>query len=129
MKTIKILFSVMLTSFLLMTASCTTTTTDNSYKMAEAGHTVLTYSALDKDANAVKRAMLMALQGRHWVITNSEYPITAHLNHRGQSAKISVSYSNGNILVETKGSTIDGKKYVPIRYIDFLMKSAYKYLR
>ena len=129
MKSIKTLLSTLALSTLALLISCTTTTTDTSYKMAEAGHTTLSYSAISKDANAVKNAMLLALQGRHWNITNSEYPITAHLNHRGQYAKISVTYSNGNILIDTKGSTIDNKKYVPIRYVDYLMKTAYKYLR
>ncbi len=129
MKIIKTIISALSLVFLVTIWGCTTTTTDNSIQMAKSGNTVLTYNAIDKSADDVKHAMLLALQGRHWTITNTNFPITAQISNRGQLAKVSITFANGSILIDTKGSNIDGEKYVPLRYVDFLMKTAYKYLK
>lgn len=109
-------------------ASCTTTTTDTGYYMAQKGQTRLTYSAAGKDSTAVKNAVLNALSARGWRAETKDFPIAASIDNRGQSAKVSITFDNGEIAIETKGSTIDGKAYVPIRYVDYLMKTVNKYL-
>ena len=119
----------MLCTSVLVCSSCTTTTTDNGYKMAESGNTKMTYYAMDKDSATVRSALLVSLQARKWQITSTEYPITAYINKGGQNAKVSITFKNGNIVIETVGSKIDDKAYVPIRYVDYLMKTVYKYLR
>ena len=103
--------------------ACSTTTSRTGYKMAEQGQTVLTYPAQLSDANAAKVAMVSALKARGWNVTSAEYPIVATIDNRGQIARLSITYTNGTFSIQTKGSTIDGTAYVPLRYVDFLMKT------
>ena len=56
-------------------------------------------------------------------------PIVAQISHGGQLAKISAAVSDGGIVFETKGSNINGSPYVPIRYVDMLMKTVRKNLK
>lgn len=109
--------------------SCSTTTTDTGYYMANKGQTQLRYSAEGKDAYAVRNAVVNALRARKWNVAAENFPIEASIVNRGQHAKVSITFENGNIVVETRGSTIDDTPYVPIRYVDFLMKTVNKNLR
>lgn len=109
--------------------ACSTTTSRTGYKMAEQGQTVLTYPAQLSDANAAKIAMVSALKARGWNVSSAEYPIVAAINRGGQSARLSITYTNGAFDIQTKGSTIDGTAYVPLRYVDYLMKTYSKIAR
>lgn len=109
--------------------SCTTTTTDTGYYMANKGQTQLRYSANGKNAEAVRGAVLSALRARKWNVATENFPIEASIVNCGQHAKVSITFESGNIVIETRGSTIDDTPYVPIRYVDFLMKTVDKYLR
>ncbi len=109
--------------------ACSTTTSRTGYKMAEQGQTVLTYPAQVSDANAAKIAMVSALKARGWNVSSAEYPIVATINNRGQIARLSITYTNGTFNIQTKGSTIDGTAYVPLRYVDYLMKTYSKIAR
>ena len=127
---IKIVVTIFVSiAFMLMCSSCSTTTTANSIKMARLGNTTMSYSALNKDAETVRIAVVSALQARKWNVSSHNYPITASIEKGGQFAKVSISYQNDNIIIDTKGSKIDNKAYVPIRYVDFLMKTVNKNLR
>ena len=114
---------------LLVCSSCTTTTTDNSIEMARLGNTKMSYSALNKDAETVRVAVVSALQARKWKVISSDYPITASIKKGGQYAKVSITFQNGNIVIDSEGSMMNETPYVPIRYIDFLMKTVNKNLR
>ncbi len=108
--------------------ACSTTTTSTSYNMAKQNQYVLRYEMGGKDAQAVKNAVISSLKARKWNVVSAEFPIKAQIDNRGQSAVVSITYENGILLVDTKGSTINGKSYVPIRYVDFLMKTVNKTL-
>ena len=128
MKKSVILFLVVSLTSILFTSACSTSTTTTGYTMAKNNQTVLTYYTMGKNSETVKDAILYALTMRKWTILNYNYPITAQLNHRGQFAKLSITYADNKIVIETKGSTIDGEAYVPIRFVDFLIKTVYKKL-
>ena len=128
MKNSIILFLIVAIFSFLFTSACSTTTTETSYELAKKKQTVLTYSALGKNNNEVKNAIIYGLTMRKWIILKSDYPITAELNHRGQSAKVSITHIDDKIIIETKGSNIEGEAYVPIRFVDFLIKTIYKRL-
>lgn len=109
--------------------ACTTTTTRTGYDMAQNGQTQLTYPTTSSDAAAVKAAMVSALRARGWNVTSTEYPITASISNRGQNAKVSITHENNAVKIETKGSTIGDTPYVPLRYVDFLVKTFNKTLK
>ncbi len=102
---------------------CSTTTTRNSHAMAAQGNTKLTYDGFASNKTALKSAVVLALQQRKWTVVSAGDPVVAEINHGGQNAKVSVETSDGKIVFETKGSNIDGNPYVPIRYVDMLMKT------
>ena len=128
MKKSIILFFISSIFGIIFMSACNTSTTNAGFTMAKNNQTTLTYSAMGKNPDKVKDAIVYALTARKWIISNSDYPITAELNHRGQFAKLSITYTNNKIVFETKGSNINGKAYVPIRFVDFLMKTIYKHL-
>lgn len=123
-----ILKLVLASALCLGVCACSTTTTSTGYNMAKQNQYVLRYEMGGKDAQAVKNAVVSSLRARKWNVISAEYPIKAKIDNRGQSAVVSITYENGVLLIDTKGSTIDGTGYVPIRYVDFLMKTVNKTL-
>lgn len=91
--------------------------------MAAQGNTKLSYDGFMSDKATLKSAVVRSLQLRKWTVVSAGDPVVAEINHGGQNAKLSVDISDGKIVFETKGSNIDGKPYVPIRYVDMLMKT------
>ena len=76
---------------------CSTTTTRNSHAMAAQGNTKLTYDGFASNKTALKSAVVLALQQRKWTVVSAGDPVVAEINH--------------------------GNPYVPIRYVDMLMKT------
>ena len=108
---------------LFVQAGCSTTTRENSEAMAQKGQTTLAYQGIPGDKNDIKKAVLLSLGRRNWNIVSDGDPIVAQISNRGQNAKLSIEISDGKIVFETKGSNIGGQPYVPIRYVDMLMKT------
>lgn len=105
------------------TSGCSTTTRRNSEQMAQSGQTQLTFQNLGATKASVRDALLTSLSLRKWNILSDGDPIVAQISRGGQLAKISATVADGKIVFETKGSNIDGSPYVPIRYVDMLMKT------
>ena len=124
MKKIIALFTAVAAMF--VAVSCTTTNTDRSYDMAKKGQTVLSYHVGNPNAEAVRTAVLKSLQQRKWTVASTSFPITAKIENRGQLAFVSITYADGMLKFDTKGSKIGDNAYVPIRYVDFLMKTINK---
>lgn len=124
MKKIIALFTAVAAMF--VAVSCTTTNTDRSYDMAKKGQTVLSYHVGNPNAETVRTAVLKSLQQRKWTVASTSFPITAKIENRGQLAVVSITYADGMLKFDTKGSKIGDNAYVPIRYVDFLMKTINK---
>ena len=124
MKKIIALFTAVAAMF--VAVSCTTTNTDKSYDMAKKGQTVLSYHVGNPNAETVRTAVLKSLQQRKWAVSSTTFPITAKIENRGQVAVVSITYTNEMLKFDTKGSKIGDDAYVPIRYVDFLMKTINK---
>ncbi len=124
MKKIIALFTAVAAMF--VAVSCTTTNTDRSYDMAKKGQTVLSYHVDNPNAETVRTAVLKSLQQRKWTVASTSFPITAKIENRGQLAFVSIIYADGMLKFDTKGSKIGDNAYVPIRYVDFLMKTINK---
>ncbi len=124
MKKIIALFTAVAAMF--VAVSCTTTNTDRSYDMAKKGQTVLSYHVGNPNAETVRTAVLKSLQQRKWTVASTSFPITAKIENRGQLAFVSIIYADGMLKFDTKGSKIGDNAYVPIRYVDFLMKTINK---
>ena len=61
------------------------------------------------------------------VVTDTNNPIKARLSELRQEARISIQVKSGVLVVDTKGSLVDGNKaYVPLRYLNYLMASVRK---
>lgn len=97
--------------------------------MAQAGQTQLAFQNLGASKASVRDALLTSLTLRKWSVLSDGDPIVAQISHGGQLAKISAAVSDGGIVFETKGSNINGSPYVPIRYVDMLMKTVRKNLK
>lgn len=124
MKKIIALFTAVAAMF--VAVSCTTTNTDRSYDMAKKGQTVLSYHVGNPNAETVRTAVLKSLQQRKWTVASTSFPIAAKIENRGQLAVVSITYADGMLKFDTKGSKIGDNAYVPIRYVDFLMKTINK---
>lgn len=124
MKKIIALFTAVAAMF--VAVSCTTTNTDRSYDMAKKGQTVLSYHVGNPNAETVRTAVLKSLQQRKWTVASTSFPVTAKIENRGQLAVVSITYADGMLKFDTKGSKIGDNAYVPIRYVDFLMKTINK---
>ncbi len=124
----KIIASIVLTFSLsiLLVTGCRTTTTYNSQNMAITRRTLLVYETSEKSPEEIKDILLTSLSARKWTITSRDFPIKAYIHRYNQNAKISIKFSNNHILIDTTGSTLNEKEYVPIRYVDFLMKTVYR---
>ena len=79
-----------------------------------------------EDTETVRTAVLKSLQQRKWTVASTSFPITAKIENRGQLAFVSIIYADGMLKFDTKGSKIGDNAYVPIRYVDFLMKTINK---
>ena len=124
MKKIIALFTAVAAMF--VAVSCTTTNTDRSYDMAKKGQTVLSYHVGNPNAETVRTAVLKSLQQRKWTVASTSFPIAAKIENRGQLAVVSITYADGMLKFDTKGSKIGDNAYVRIRYVDFLMKTINK---
>lgn len=106
----------------LATASCAVVISDESYAMASRGETVQTYKGFNSSKEALHSATLMALQERGWTIIDSGNPIKARLKKLRQEANVSIEVKANELVVDTKGSLVDGSKaYVPVRYLNNLI--------
>ncbi len=104
-------------------SACSTTTTNNSYTAAESGNTKVTFAAMPMKDEALHKALIRSLNDRKWTVTDSGKVVKAFIDNRGQHAVIEASINGDTVVFETKGSVIDGKPYVPVRYLDFLKKT------
>ena len=70
---------------------------------------------------------MLALAERGWIVTDTKDPIKARLSELRQEARISIKVKGDTLVVDTKGSLVDGNKaYVPLRYLNYLMSSVRK---
>ena len=123
----KKIYVILIASAALLAASCSTIISDESYAMATRGETVQTYSGFGCSEAVLRNATLLALQERGWVVTDTNNPIKARLSELRQEARISIQVKSGVLVVDTKGSLVDGNKaYVPLRYLNYLMASVRK---
>ena len=121
------IYAILIASAALLAASCSTIISDESYAMATRGETVQTYSGFGCSEAVLRNATLLALQERGWVVTDTNNPIKARLSELRQEARISIQVKSGVLVVDTKGSLVDGNKaYVPLRYLNYLMASVRK---
>lgn len=118
----KLLPKILLAAAALATASCAVVISDESYAMASRGETVQTYKGFNSSKEALHSATLMALQERGWTIVDSGNPIKARLKKLRQEANVSIEVKANELVVDTKGSLVDGSKaYVPVRYLNNLV--------
>lgn len=122
-KAIYIAMATLALAGVVFTSGCSTTTRRTGEQMAQAGQTQLAFKNLGASKASVRDALLTSLSLRKWNILSDGDPIVAQISHGGQLAKISATVSDGAIVFETKGSNIGGSPYVPIRYVDMLMKT------
>ena len=95
--------------------------------MATRGETVQSYSGFGCSESALRNATLLALAERGWIVTDTKDPIKARLSELRQEARISIKVKGDTLVVDTKGSLVDGNKaYVPLRYLNYLMSSVRK---
>lgn len=95
--------------------------------MATRGDIVQTYSNFGCSEPVLRNATLLALQQCDWLITDMNNPIKAQLSKLRQEARISINIKGDKLVVDTKGSLVDGNKaYVPLRYLNYLMSSIRK---
>lgn len=121
------IYAILIASAALLAASCSTIISDESYAMATRGETVQTFSGFGCSEAVLRNATLLALQERGWVVTDTNNPIKARLSKLRQEARISIQVKSGVLVVDTKGSLVDGNKaYVPLRYLEYLMASVRK---
>ena len=118
MKTLSLIF--MASIALAFSASCTSTHTENSYKLAQQGMTTMEYAGFGMPQKELHAAVLQALYTKKWTVTDSGNPIKAYISH-GQNAKLSVTVYDDRFVADTKGSNIDGKPYVPLNYLKHLV--------
>ena len=113
---------LVLTSLVL--SACAFYVDEDSYAMAAQGQTSLTYSFAGADKALLQKAVVMALQERGWIVESNANPVKAKLDKGRHNAVASFAVSDNSIVVDTKGSMVDGNKpYVPKRYVDFVLKS------
>lgn len=118
----KVFPKILLAAAALATASCAVVISDESYAMASRGETVQTYKGFNSSKEALHSATLMALQERGWTIIDSGNPIKARLKKLRQEANVSIEVKANELIVDTKGSLVDGSKaYVPVRYLNNLI--------
>lgn len=122
-KAIYIAMATLALAGVVFTSGCSTTTRRTGEQMAQAGQTQLAFKNLGASKASVRDSLLTSLSLRKWNILSDGDPIVAQISHGGQLAKISATVSDGSIVFETKGSNIGGSPYVPIRYVDMLMKT------
>lgn len=128
-KPIYIALAALALAGVVFTSGCSTTTRRTGEQMAQAGQTQLAFQNLSASKASVRDALLTSLTLRKWSVLSDGDPIVAQISHGGQLAKISAAVSDGGIVFETKGSNINGSPYVPIRYVDMLMKTVRKNLK
>lgn len=121
-----IAYAVAAAGLLIALPACNTSTTDQSYEMAERGHTRLEYSGFFIPDAKLRECVLAALAERHWIVSEASGTIKARIERGEQMAVAAIDVKDGVVSIETKGSKISGTPYVPMRYIDFLMKSVRK---
>ncbi len=126
----KIITLVSFSLFALLFSACSTIISDESYAKATRGETVLEYGGFSCSKEALKNAVMLSLQERGWTIVDSNNPIKAQLvEFPRQNAKISIDVQKGKLVIDTKGSLVDGNKaYVPLRYLDYLLVSVRKHV-
>ena len=106
----------------ILLAAAAVVISDESYAMASRGETVQTYKGFNSSKEALHSATLMALQERGWTIIDSGNPIKARLKKLRQEANVSIEVKANELVVDTKGSLVDGSKaYVPVRYLNNLI--------
>ena len=118
-------FTIILLGFLALFAlnACNTSTTKYGFQKAKRGETTIVYAAMPMSGNDLHSAALDALRARKWTLLDAGNPIKASLSHGGQDARLLISINENTITFDTAGSTIEGKAYVPVRYVDFLYKT------
>ena len=80
-----------------------------------------------KPSFATRLCLLSKSAAGGWVVTDTNNPIKARLSELRQEARISIQVKSGVLVVDTKGSLVDGNKaYVPLRYLNYLMASVRK---
>ncbi len=119
----KNIFSIFCLSLLCIVCSSCITTTMNSIERGKSGDTKIVYDNLGMNAATLHSRLLNAFNVRKWTITDSGNPVKANIQTKGQNAKAVVTVSDNKLEFETAGSTAFDKPYVPIRYVDFIMKS------
>ncbi len=118
----KVLSYVLLVLSALTFSACATIISDESYKLAATGQTMVKYENFECSKETLRRATVFALQDRGWSITDNGNPIKARLNKLRQDARLSIDVKEGALWIETKGSLVDGSKaYVPVRYLNNLL--------
>lgn len=104
--------------------ACSTYINGESYALATQGHTQMEYSGFGCDQNTLRNATLLALSQRGWTTTDTNNPIQARISGMRQDARLSIDVQNDKLVIDTKGSLVDGNKaYVPMRYLNYLIMS------
>ena len=80
--------------------------------------------ALEKEM--LHKVALRSLGIKGWSIDSSGNPIKAHYDKGYQHAVVSISISDYKIIIDTTGSTANGKPYIPERYLKYLLQTMRK---
>ncbi len=114
---------------MLFVSGCALHVTEESYARAGRGEYVLKYPGFNASKEAMRNNIILALQSRGWVIESKDLPIKARLKKIRQEAVASFDVSGDEIVVDTKGSVVDGSRpYVPNRYVENVIVSVRKFL-
>ncbi len=84
-----------------------------------------TYTGFKADKAELKDAILKALPQRGWLIdSNAQGGIAAKRVHADRTAKVFIIVNDGNLLIDTAGSTIENKTpYIPETDLTYLLAS------
>jgi hypothetical protein len=123
----KIIIIAISAALVFLGAGCTTQTANKSYEMAAAGKMEMTYPyAASKDQ--IRQAAFMALvEGKYNVVREGDN-LRATLSQGGVDAKLLLSFENNAMHINAKGSNVDGKPIMPLRFIDYVNKRTQKNL-
>ncbi len=128
-KITKIIYCILLSSMCFLLCNCFLIRSYTGESRAKKGDTINIYSGFSANTDDLKKALIVSLRERSWNITyNQGNTVIANKNYKNQNAKINCTIYDSKLVIDTKGSTVFGRPYIPERYLNFLMKSVRKNL-